>query len=398
MAIILDGTTGITTPGLINTGSETVVNLTTSGNTTLGDASGDTLTLNGSTVSTPNGLNFDSNTFVIDATNNRVAIGNGNPSVPFEVVTSSGTSTAKIWSATNTSPIASLELQRGTNATWGADAYGDYRLSNAAGALLFQYGESGTTTERMRIDSSGNVGIGTSSANDRLHVYHPTANVVANFESGDPSAYISFKDSDTPSYANVFLGATNEDMVFFTATNERMRIDSDGVLLLGTDVQPITSGESGIALYKPSSGYGRINVGKTASGVLYALRCYYDGTAVGGITYSDTATALVTSSDYRLKENITPMTGALAKVQAIKPVTYNWKSDGSSGQGFIAHELAEIVPECVVGEKDAVDEEGNPEYQGINTSFLVATLTAAIQEQQALINDLTTRLTALENK
>ena len=88
------------------------------------------------------------------------------------------------------------------------------------------------------------------------------------------------------------------------------------------------------------------------------------------------------------------MTGALAKVAALKPCTYKWKADGSDGEGFIAHELAEVVPQCVTGEKDAVDEEGKPVYQGIDTSFLVATLTAAIQEQQTIINQLKARLDA----
>jgi hypothetical protein len=83
-------------------------------------------------------------------------------------------------------------------------------------------------------------------------------------------------------------------------------------------------------------------------------------------------------------------------VALLKPVTYKWKVDGSDGQGFIAHELNEVVPDCVSGEKDAVDADGNPVHQGIDTSFLVATLTAAIQEQQALIIALTTRITALE--
>ena len=92
------------------------------------------------------------------------------------------------------------------------------------------------------------------------------------------------------------------------------------------------------------------------------------------------------------------MTGALARVNALKPCTYKWKLDGSDGQGFIAHELQAVVPECVIGEKDGVDADGNPKYQGIDTSFLVATLTAAIQEQQALITALTARITALENK
>jgi hypothetical protein len=100
------------------------------------------------------------------------------------------------------------------------------------------------------------------------------------------------------------------------------------------------------------------------------------------------------------------MTGALAKVALLKPRTYKWNINGSDGQGFIAHELQAVVSEAVTGEKDAVetytDEEGNeqtrPKYQGIDTSFLIATLTAAIQEQQVIINALTVRLEALENK
>ena len=90
------------------------------------------------------------------------------------------------------------------------------------------------------------------------------------------------------------------------------------------------------------------------------------------------------------------MVGALATVAQLKPVTYKWKADGSDGQGFIAHELQAVVPDCVTGEKDAVDEEGNPKYQGIDTSFLVATLTAAIQEQQAMITALQADVQALK--
>ena len=82
------------------------------------------------------------------------------------------------------------------------------------------------------------------------------------------------------------------------------------------------------------------------------------------------------------------MTGALDKVAQLKPVTYKWKVDGSDGQGFIAHELQAVVPDCVSGEKDQVNEDGSIKPQGIDTSFLVATLTAAIQEQQAFITQL----------
>jgi len=108
-----------------------------------------------------------------------------------------------------------------------------------------------------------------------------------------------------------------------------------------------------------------------------------NGSSVGTITTTLSATAYNTSSDYRLKENVAPMTGALATVAQLKPVTYTWKVDGSDGQGFIAHELQAVVPDCVTGEKDAVDADGKPVYQGIDTSFLVATLTAAIQELKA---------------
>ena len=90
------------------------------------------------------------------------------------------------------------------------------------------------------------------------------------------------------------------------------------------------------------------------------------------------------------------MTGALAKVAQLKPVTYKWKSNGSDGQGFIAHELQAVVPDCVTGEKDAVDKNGDIQPQGIDTSFLVATLTAAIQELKAELDTVKAELAALK--
>lgn len=107
---------------------------------------------------------------------------------------------------------------------------------------------------------------------------------------------------------------------------------------------------------------------------------------VGRISINATTVSYTSVSDYRLKENVQPMTGALSKVALLKPVTYKWKKDGSDGQGFIAHELAEVVPDCVTGKKDALDETGKPSYQGVDTSFLVATLVAAIQELKAEVD------------
>jgi hypothetical protein len=117
---------------------------------------------------------------------------------------------------------------------------------------------------------------------------------------------------------------------------------------------------------------------------------------VGSITSTGSNIAYNTSSDYRLKENIVPITGALSKLAQLKPCTYTWKSDGSDGQGFIAHELQEIFPDAVHGEKDAVNEDGSIKSQGIDTSFLVATLTAAIQELKAELDATKAEVAALK--
>ena len=115
----------------------------------------------------------------------------------------------------------------------------------------------------------------------------------------------------------------------------------------------------------------------------YLAAFYYTSSQVGGITTDGTNTAYGTSSDYRLKENIAPLTGALATLAKLKPVTYTWISNKAKGQGFIAHELQEVVPECVIGAKDEINEDGSIKAQNIDASFLVATLTSALQELNA---------------
>jgi hypothetical protein len=180
-------------------------------------------------------------------------------------------------------------------------------------------------------------------------------------------------------------------------TNTAVNIDQSGNLLVGT-----TSGSS-YRLYVAAdsagsfypAGFNNTNSGSSSQVVVDILR---NSTRTGYITNTNNTTSFTSTSDYRLKEDVQPMQNALQKVAALKPVTYKWKSDGTDGQGFIAHELAEHFPDAVAGEKDAVNKDGSINAQGIDTSFLVATLTAAIQEQQALITTLTERITALEAK
>ena len=188
---------------------------------------------------------------------------------------------------------------------------------------------------------------------------------------------------------NIAASGTAGNAITFT---QAMTLDASANLLVGTTSNgnavrfkvAANGTQSGAEFYQPSTASYTSIVFSNPNG------------GVGSIATNGSATFYNTFSDYRLKNTVTPMTGALAKVAALKPVTYKWNVDGSDGQGFIAHELQEIIDGCVTGEKDAVDADGNPVYQGIDTSFLVATLTAAIKEQQALIQSLTDRLTALE--
>jgi hypothetical protein len=115
---------------------------------------------------------------------------------------------------------------------------------------------------------------------------------------------------------------------------------------------------------------------------------------VGEIATTNTTCSFNNVSDYRLKNTITPMVSGLDTVAKLKPVTYKWNDGNTNGQGFIAHELQQVIPDAVTGQKDAVDESGHPVYQSIDPRHIVATLTAAIQELNAKVALLEAKLEA----
>jgi hypothetical protein len=124
---------------------------------------------------------------------------------------------------------------------------------------------------------------------------------------------------------------------------------------------------------------------------------YNPNGAVGTIRTTGSSTAYNTSSDYRLKENVTGITDGIERVKQLNPSRFNFIIDADTTvDGFLAHEAATVVPEAVSGEKDAVDEDGNPEYQGIDQAKLVPLLTAALQEAITKIEDLEARVATLE--
>ena len=109
-------------------------------------------------------------------------------------------------------------------------------------------------------------------------------------------------------------------------------------------------------------------------------------TQVGSINVSSSSTSYLTSSDYRLKENVVPIENAVARIDNLNPVRFNFIADpDKTVDGFIAHEVTPVVPEAIAGEKDAVDDEGNPVYQGIDQAKLVPLLVAAVQELSARV-------------
>jgi len=264
------------------------------------------------------------------------------------------------------------------NATTGAAISAD-----TTGILQLQSGSTPTTA--VTINTSQNVSIGSTSAVEKLNVNGSIRLTVDNnglFFNGSQDAITG--------------DGTNHTLSLYTSNTERMRIDSSGIVYVGKTAASntvygtaINSTGQLLLVVKTGNSQGVFLNRQDDTGNAITFR--QANSDVGSISVTGSTTSYNITSDYRLKENVVPMTNALATVSSLKPVTYKWKLTGENGQGFIAHELQSIVPDCVTGEKDAIDEEGNPKYQGIDTSFLVATLTSAIQELNA-------KVTALEAK
>ena len=282
--------------------------------------------------------------------------------------------------------------------------------TGAGDALLIEDSASPDATPFV-VKADGNVGIGTNSPGASLHVAGevigaPTGSGallgilggiygVVKLQGSTGSA-LDFSTSGSTFKGRIIYNNAENSLAFSTDSAERMRLTNTGNLYIGLTT-PVAGAKVAVD-WNASTQYGLVfrttNATYNAGPILFLNSV---GVASGNISQSESVVSYNTSSDYRLKENVLPMTGALAKVAALKPCTYKWKVDGSAGQGFIAHQLQEVIPDCVTGEKDAVDKDGNIRPQGVDTSFLVATLTAAIQEQQAMIVQLQADVAALKS-
>ncbi len=384
------------TPNTSSGGQSTLSYNRANGTTSIGSSSAG--------VSLGSAINVDSN--------GNVGIGTSSPGAKLDVTVAGANlaqqlvGTSGVFSRIGTASSSFYTIHNGTTDT--------FLYTAEASALRF-----GTnSTERMRIDSSGNLGIGTSSPVPvaRVSFGNSAATTPAIWAAyfGTNSALAAAPPNFGISLGWNYSGGNGENNLVYgtgiggasglvfasssgTVVTERARIDSSGNLLVGTTSNTIAGpGPGQLACLSTTAGKFALSLGNTAGSSAYGLGInsqtgenvyfYYQGAYKGAISTSAGGTTYSTSSDYRLKNTIEPMTGALDKVALLKPCTYKWIADGSDGQGFIAHELAEVEPGCVSGEKDAVDAEGKPKYQGIDTSFLVATLAAAIQELKAIVD------------
>ena len=191
----------------------------------------------------------------------------------------------------------------------------------------------------------------------------------------------------------------------------KMTLDPSGNVGIGTvpnagvagDRLKIQGGNNGLGCITAISGQYSYGVRIEGSNISTQLACYSSSTALttqinfetagnssaGKITTTGNSTAYNTLSDYRVKENVIPISDSISRLNQLKPSRFNFIGESNKTvDGFIAHEVQDIVPEAIVGEKDEIDKDGNPFYQGIDQAKLVPLLVAAIQELEARIKEL----------
>ena len=273
-----------------------------------------------------------------------------------------------------------------------------YFTGNAAAG--YRFNNASNSNNLLVIKDNGNVGIGTSSpdsilqaantANSTNYISYEIGNngVGANnkggfaiYELGSLAVSITYArdgsgHTDINANALVFNNATN--------TQEYMQIDAGGNVLFGCTSVP---DGTNIGMAWVTTGDRSLKIGGTGTGGDYQVRFYNGNGNVGNIITTGSSTAYATSSDYRLKEDDVPMTGATERVKALRPVNFAWKASGSRVDGFFAHELAEVVPEAATGTKDAMMDEEYEVTPAVYEDVITSAVEAVLDEDGVVITE-----------
>jgi hypothetical protein len=273
------------------------------------------------------------------------------------------------------------------NATTSGDAVNLGQLQVASGFYLDTVNNRvgiNNTSPSEKLDIAGNIRVGG-------QIYCNTGRFRANranATSATSEGGIEFL-IDGVNQADIVSPAAST-LAVYTAGSERFRVHSNGQI----GINSATTYNSLLNLLTGPTA----NVNQTAIGIRANANGNYamgflnaSGTQVGYIEIQAAGTFYSQTSDYRLKQNIQPFTNGLNRLKALKPCTWEWIAGEGHGEGFIAHELAEVVPSAVSGEKDGMNEDGSDKYQGVDTGKLITTLVAAVQELSAKVTALEAR-------
>ena len=304
----------------------------------------DALTFTGGTT-IEGDLTVDTNTLYVDSTNNRVGVGTASPSNPFQVGTSD-----------------------------------------------------------LIVDSSGNVGIGTSSPSsynaniDDLVVSNAASGGITIATGTTSQGAVAFADGtsgSSPVMGRIRYDHSVNEMDFRVNNAEAMRINSSGKVKI--DANSFSSNDGMLQVRGRFGISATCQFGTDTTSSFPQIYFSNPNGFVGSINTNGSSTAYNTSSDHRLKENVTDVTDGIARVKQLEPKRFNFIVDpDKTVDGFLAHQAQSVVPEAVTGTHNEVDDDGNAVMQGIDQSKLVPLLTAALKESIAKIEALEARVTALE--
>ena len=341
----------------------------------------------------------------LDQTNNRVGIGTTSPAKSLSINTSSNTDGIDIGGG---GTVYTSITSAGTDTT--------IQATNA-----FAINTNGAN-ERVRIDSSGKVGVGETSPLGTVHIKTGDCGITEAASNADElvlenngdcgmtiassttaTGNINFIDSGDINIGRIQYQHSNNQMDFRTNDTVRMCIRSGGEVNIGS----LSSNPSGASsqtrlTVRQNQGTDALFLDRTSdidSNYRDLVRFARNGTTVGQIKARNNAVQYNTTSDARLKENVEDMTGAIDRVKTLKPKRYSWivdDLDAPNIDGFLAHEAQAVVPDAVSGTQNEVDDDGNPVYQGIDHGLLVPLLTGALKEAIAKIETLETEMTALK--